>query len=307
MRRALLGASLLGVLCLAGACSAPAPRAGMRRLDELPPRFAESWRAWLEQDPAWPEIRAEALSEPALARFLVDNLTRQMMGNYADSRLAPLGDARIGRFERARADLLVMHDYSVPVLVELLAIGNSQVDALVTDLLLAIGRPAIMPLVSLLERKEPNEARMRAARLLGDLPYALADEDAVRAALIRRLAEDSEWLVRSKAASALGERGARDRRTADTREALIRGLDDEDHAVTRSSALALRTLRDPQAIPALIVYLERTVLEGDVISLRAVQRTLRSLSGEPRDMRPRGWRAWWRDHRPAPVHSRTLR
>ncbi len=301
----MLGASLLGVLCLVGACSAP--RAGMRSLDELPPRFAESWRAWLEQDPTWPEIRAEALSEPALARFLVDNLARQMMGNYGDSRLMTLDDARLGRFERARADLLVMHDYSVPVLVELLAIGNSQVDALVTDLLLDIGRPAIVPVVSLLEREEPNEARMRAARVLGDLPHAPADEDAVRAALMLRLAEDPEWLVRSNAASALGKRGARDRQTTDTRKALIRGLTDEDHAVTRSSALALRTLQDPEAIPALIKYLERVVRDGDIISLRAAQRTLRSLTGEPVDKDPRGWRAWWRDHRPRPAGVRTPR
>jgi HEAT repeat protein len=75
--------------------------------------------------------------------------------------------------------------------------------------------------------------------------------------------------------------------------------------VTRASALALGILQDPEAIPALIVYLQRVLFDGDVVSLRAAQRTLLSLSGEAVGKNPREWRAWWRDHRPAPVHART--
>lgn len=301
MKRMVLAASLLAAV----ACSAP--RAGMRSLDELPPGYAEAWRAWLEADPAWPDIRAKALYDPPLARFLVDNLARQMMGSFGDSRVATLEDERLGRFERARANLIIMQEYSIPVLVELLAIGNSQADALVSDLLAEIGRPAILPVADLLEREEPNEARMRAARVLGDLPHALADEDAVRAALARRLAEDSEWLVRSVAATALGKRGARDRQTAVTRKALVFALIDEDEAVPRSAALALGTLQDPEAIPALIDYLDRMARTGDIVSLRAAQVSLRRLSGEPVAKDPRAWRAWWRDHRPAPVGARVPR
>ena len=269
-------------------------------MEELPEGYAEAWRLWLADDPSWPEARTAATRDERLASFLVDNIAREMMTAYGNGEIATIGAEGHGRFERARADLIVMREHSVPALVELMGVGNSQVDLLVSDILREVGRPAIPAVLEQPAREDREEARMRAAKLLGDLPHALDREPEVRTALERRLADDPVWIVRAKAAEALGKRGTRDRQTAHTRRALASALGDDDVGVSRSAALALERLDDPAAIPALINYLQRAIADADIVTLRVAQRALKSLSGEPDERDPAGWRAWWREARPAP-------
>ena len=86
-----------------------------------------------------------------------------------------------------------------------------------------------------------------------------------------------------------------------TRQVLSRALTDAEPEVARAAAFALARLGDPQAIPALLNYLERSDRRADLLSYEACQRALRALSGTAEAWTPRQWRDWWRLHRPAPA------
>lgn len=283
----------LALASLAACAASPARTGSVRRLDELPPAHAELWRAWTEDSADWPSYRRRALADPALAGFLVDNLVLQMVRAYDRADLTNLDRAKVGPFERARAELLVLHEYSTPVLVELVGVADSVVAGLAAGLAREIGLEAVAPTVELLASRD-ERTRLRAAELLADLPYAFGDEEHVRAALVERLERDPSWLVRGEAARALGRRGRGAPDAAPARAALVRGLFDDDPAVRRRSAGALADLADPAAIPALVDYLERSLTDGSGPDMRAAEDALFALSGERRSKGVREWRAWWR-------------
>jgi len=283
-------------MALACSCAAqPAKPAPVRPLAELPESHRALWEAWLARDPDWPSKRARALADPALTEFLVQNLLRVLMGTYDQAGFTTLARERLGSFERARAELIVLDAASVPYLVELMGIADSAMGDLCASILEEIGRPAVVPVTALLGRG--NQARMRAADLLGRLPSAGEAEPEVFAALARSLAEDPFWIVRSEAAQSLGQRGTRAAATAPTRAALSAALAaDADSGVREAAARALVQLEDPAAIPALIEYLERAMRDSDLRSLQIAQASLRRLSGVQQTLDPAGWRAWWRSN-----------
>lgn len=287
----------LPTLLLVLACAAPEPTGEVRRVGELPPEYRDTWMAFVDEDPAWPEIRGRALEDPRLTSFLVDNLARVMLRAYRGGAIGGAHDPSVGPFERARAELARIGAPAVPTLAELMAIGDGTAAHLCGELLAEIGSPALGYVGGLLDRDAAQE-RARAADLLGRLPHAGEGEEALLEALAARLADDPDWSVRKASAEALGHRAARHRVVDPTRRALSAALTDEDGEVARAAAFGLARLGDPQAIPALLNYLERTQRAADLLSHEAGQRALRALArtGEPRS--PREWRDWWRANRP---------
>lgn len=273
----------------------------VRPVEELPAAYAELWRAWLADEPDWPGRREQAREQPELLAFLIDNLIRQMVRGYDRSEVTVRRSEALTPFDRARGELIVLGDASGPVLAELMGVADAVVGGLAAGLLKDIGRPAVLPTAGQLDA-ERDVARMRAAELLAELPYAPGpgDEDLVRAALVERLADDPSWLVRAKAAEALGRRGASDRETATARRALCGALADPEPTVVVRASQALVVLEDPEAIPALINLLERKARASDVGGLRAAQAALQALSGQREDRDVSEWRAWWVEHRPPP-------
>ncbi len=293
-----------GILWIAGslaawaACTTPSKepqRASSVPAGELPASHRELLAAYGAGRATWEQERELLLADPALERFLVENLVIEMMRAFAAST-GPDAERARSAFDRAQAELVRLPDASVPVLAGLLEIADEVTSVLAMQTLERIGRPALPAALQSCASPTPT-ARRRAAHLLGRLPPATAGEDAAGQALALLLARDPEWIVRAEAALSLGARAARDRATEPARKALEAGLEDPDPAVCRSSARALIDLGDPLAVPALIRSLEVAAREGEPRMVQACQAALRGLTGETRPLDFDGWRNWWLDHR----------
>lgn len=298
-------ALVVGVLG-AAACGTPraaddGARVGVLRTDELPPREREVWEAWQRGGGRWELVREDVRRDPALTRFLVDNLVRTLVKSYDRSHLASVGQ-KSGPFERAADELVEFAPAATPVLVGLLAVRDGIVAFLAADVLARIGLPAVEPCARLLDDREP-ETRRRAAELLGRLPHAAAGEIAVEEALAARVKSDPEWIVRAEAARALGARGARHAHKGFALGVLTRALGDADAAVLQSACAGLVTLGERRAVPALARALQPVSQRGDLKGLETVQAALRALTGMPRSLSPEEWLAWYDAHPPPPVKA----
>jgi len=280
----------LCALTLAFAPACQSPGAELRPVAELPESYRVTWEAWLAADPNWEARRERIRVDPGLRRFLIDNLIIQLVRSYDRAELSNV--ERVGRFDRARAELLQWKSDAAPVLVELLAVADGVVGPLVGGLLVETGREALAPALELLERRELL-ARMRGATLIGKLPHGLKDEAHIQSELARLAAGDESAVVRGKAVEALARRGARDRDTSFAGGKLVDALRDADSLVAREAALGLARLADPRAVPALIAYLERCRLAGDVVGLEAAVDGLRTLTGADFRSDARAWQRWW--------------
>ncbi|MBK7643627.1 MAG: HEAT repeat domain-containing protein [Planctomycetes bacterium] len=290
MRHLAIPFLILGV----AACAAPRGPADSGRVvreDELPAREREVWESYHAGGPAWELERERVLADPGLARFLVDNLVREMVQSYDHSRLASSGE-RAGPFERACDELVRCAGASTPVLAEMLALRDGIVSFLAADLLARIGASALEPVRAKLGSGQA-EVRRRAAELLGRLPNAGAAEGRVEEGLGALAERDPAWIVRAQAAQALGARGAQHAHKGYAAGVLARCLADPDPAVVESATKGLRALAEPRAIPILIDALERSSSSGNVSALHAAQDALRALSGEQADRSPAEWRRWW--------------
>jgi HEAT repeat protein len=272
----------------------------MRRVGELPEAYRETWVAWVEDKPNWPELREAALADERLTAFLVDNLARVMLRAYRAGAIANANSLEVGPFERARAELRRLGGASVPTLAELMAMGDGTAAHLCAEVLTDIGRPAVSYVAMLLDRESATE-RARGADLLGKLPYFGDGEPDLRTALVERLDDDPDWQVRKASAEALGRRSTRDIETGQARAALSRALSDGDPEVARAAAFGLGRLGDPGAIPALLNYLERADRAADLVSYEAAQRVLRALTRSTKARTPREWRDFWRNRRVQPA------
>jgi hypothetical protein len=287
-----LAPALLGFFV---ACAAPAQPGAGRVVPEqqLPARERAVWECYHAGGAAWELERERVLADPQLARFVVDNLLRELIRSYDRSHLARAGE-QPGPFERAGAELVLLAPCSTPVLAEALALHDGVVAFLAADLLLRIGAPALEPVSAKLGHPEP-EVRRRAAELLGNLPHAGEGEARIEERLGGLAERDTAWIVRAQAAQALGARAARHTHKGYAAGVLARCLCDADPAVAERAATGLRTLAEPRVIPILIDALERNAARGDLAALRATRASLRELSGEKRDRTPEEWRDWWRE------------
>ncbi len=138
---------------------------------------------------------------------------------------------------------------------------------------------------------EDARSRRAALRVLAATPARL--ESLVPSVL--PLLSDASWLVRLEAARAL--RHAPDEPAL--REALVRGLGDDDLLVARAAALSLARPGVLEPMPPLIEFLERASEAHDPHAIAAALEALRRASGR-RDLPPDAgqWRSWLEQSRP---------
>lgn len=277
-------------------CTSPGgttPRS-LTPISEMPQEDRELLLAYGRGGAQWARLREELVEDPDRARWMCENLVLELFRAYDRSRLAGIGDER-GPFERARAELVLLHDHSVVLLVELLSARDGVVPVVCADVLTRIGEPAVPEVAAALGHPDPRARRM-AAEILGSLPNVGREEDDLQVRLAEVVAGDPEWIVRAQAVRALGLRGANHRTPLIARRGLLTALVDEDPAVRREAAAALAGLGDPAAVPALLNYLERSVSALDPRGRDAAQAALEVLTGTDERRDSRGWREFWREH-----------
>ncbi len=284
------------LLAALAACASSTDRAsssggaGVVPLEALPVEYRAAWEAWQKGDSAFELERARVERDPALARFVVDNLVREMVRAYERNAFARPG-GEPGRFERAQADLVALTNTSGPVLAELLRAKDGVVAFLAADRLLAIGAPAVAHVVVLLE-DERAETRRRAAELLASLPHAGTAEIAVQQALAAHIERDLEWTVRAESARALGSRGSRHDHKGFAMGVLLRAGRDPDRTVASSAAEGLARLDEVRAIPRMADLLEYAAGNGEPAVVAAFERALGTLAGDTIRRSPAVWRTF---------------
>lgn len=289
------------VLALVAACAAPQkkPSSGAGApgrvvgVGELPKEHADLLAAYGKGGEAWEAARERALADDALTRFLVENLTLEMVRAQRalggkDSRRAQAA------YDRSRLELVRFGERAVPSLVAFLEVADAVGATEAADVLERIGRPAVRATVELLERDAP-ETRRRAAALLARLPHSGSgrEEAEIRAGLVELSEEEPEWIVRAEVARALGGRGSRDSVSEPWRNALQAMLLDSDAAVVEAAAQGLVKLGDTRAVPRLIDLLERTSRQGNLRAFQAAQGALVALTRETEKTSVEEWRRWW--------------
>ncbi|MBL8861475.1 MAG: HEAT repeat domain-containing protein [Planctomycetes bacterium] len=285
------GLLALTFLCAcAGAPRQPSSEARVVPLTELPAAHRAAWEAWLRGSAHFELERAHVERDPELARFVVDNLVRELVRGYERNAFARPG-GEPGRFERAQADLVAFADASSPVLAELLRAPDGVVAFLCADRLVAIGARAVPHVTPLLSDARP-ETRRKAAELLGRLPHAGAAEVAVQEALAQRAEHDPEWPVRAEAARALGARGRAHTHRGYAMGVLLRVVRDPDRTVAASAAEGLALLGEQRAIPRLAAEMERAAGRGEPAVVSAIERALRTLAGDGKRRSAAEWRAY---------------
>lgn len=290
------------IASLACACSAPSTKtdpqgeARVVPIAELPASQRAAWEAWQKGGAVWEIERERVKRDPELARFVVDNLVREMVKTYDRSGFARPGGAP-GRFERAQEDLVELGPHSAPVLAQLLDVPDGIVAFLASDRLIALGASSI-PLVTPLLAAQRPETRRRAAELLGRLPHAGAGEVAVQKLLAGRVERDAEWSVRAESARALGTRGQAHDHKGFAMGVLVRALRDDDPGVATNAARALETLGEPAAIPKMIAPLEAAAAAGRPGVVQAIEQTLGVLAGDGKRRSIAEWRRFDAAQRP---------
>lgn len=259
-------------------------------LEALPVEYRSAWEAWQKGDSAFELERARVERDPALARFVVDNLVREMVRAYERNAFARPG-SEPGRFERAQQDLVALANSSAPVLAELLRAKDGIVAFLAADRLMAIGAPAVAHVVPLLD-DERAETRRRVAELLGQLPHAGSGEIAVQQALAEHVEHDAEWTVRAESARALGSRGSGHDHKGFAMGVLLRAGRDADRTVATSAAEGLARLGELRAIPRMADLLEYAAGKGEPAVVAAFERALSTLAGDTVRRSPTAWRAF---------------
>ncbi len=295
-RAAILLLALAAAGCTAGGGGKSGASARMVKPAELPERQREVLEAWKVGGEAWANQRAAIESDPELARFLVDNLVVQMVRSFDRSALGSAVRPE-SPFSRAQAELIRLPGSSVPVLVELLLVGDDIVAFLAADTLKHIGAAAVDPVAAKLGAAQP-ELRRRVVELLEALPESPTDEPAILGRLGRIAERDDAWIVRAQAVRSLGARAARRTQKGFAAAVLARALADPDPEVQKTALEALAVLGDSTAVPALIRRLERAANEGDLPALHAAQAALRRLTGEQRDLDPEDWWKRWSTREP---------
>ena len=270
----------------------PLERPRVLRTDELPERERAILSAWRAGGAQWAELEPSVLANPDERSFLVDNLVRDLVRHFEQSKLAGIGEAD-GTFERSRAQLVRMPADSTPLLVELTAKGDGVVAYLSADLLIAIGPGARAPVAA--RCSEPSASvRRRMVELWGKLP---AGETPIPTAEWERLGalarHDPEWLVRGEAQSSLASIGAQQQNKGFVAGILRQGLADPDLAVAQKAAEGFGVLGEPRAIPWLIDGLIPLERKGAAAAVKAGRKSLEALSGERRDRSLAEWQEWW--------------
>lgn len=299
-----LAALLMAAGCtalLAAGCTVPAeePTPVLRASSQLPEAERRLLEAWRSRGSDWPLVREQALEDPRLASFLVDNALLDLIRAWQRGEFT---FTEAGGYEEVRAEVLALGAAAAPSVAALLGLGNGYGPAIASDVLLRLGPAGARALLAEVAPDRSALVRGQALDLLGGFAPLGADLEAqVRTAAIDALARDPEWIVRERAARTLARRAAGGRQgedaTLDAVGALSRGLRDADPAVVRAAAVGLGLVGDRRAVPALVNHLERVLRGDDLAAARAAQRGLETLTGATGPRTPAQWRDWLRDAR----------
>lgn len=299
-----LAALLMAAGCtalLAAGCTVPAeePTPVLRASSQLPEAERQLLEAWRSRGSDWPLVREQALEDPRLASFLVDNALLDLIRAWQRGEFT---FTEAGGYEEVRAEVLALGAAAAPSVAALLGLGNGYGPAIASDVLLRLGPAGARALLAEVAPDRSALVRGQALDLLGGFAPLGADLEAqVRTAAIDALARDPEWIVRERAARTLARRAAGGRQgedaTLDAVGALSRGLRDADPAVVRAAAVGLGLVGDRRAVPALVNHLERVLRGDDLAAARAAQRGLETLTGATGPRTPSQWRDWLRDAR----------
>jgi hypothetical protein len=237
----------------------------------------ESWRLYVDRDPAWPRAKHEWLARgDGACSLLVENLMAEIV--RASDRNDP------ERTERAAKELGEIGVRALPHLAQAVRIGDDVVAKRFAAVVARIGPPAVPPLIDLLPR-EAARTRIRWIDVLGDI-----GDPRAAPALARECRSHEDWRVRASAAAALGRTGG-----SGALEALLGASRDSDPFVRARAAASLGKLGDARAVDALVDLLETSHASGDPaqsIVARESGAALRSLTGQHFRDDPRPWREW---------------
>ncbi len=283
-------------------CKGAAPTGRLVPVGELAEQDMSLLAAYGAGGLEWERARERALTNPAQARFLVDNIAREMV--LAWERVDGIGMAdpnspNARAFKRAQEELVEMRSASTPLLVGMIESGDGVLAFLGKETLLRIGAEAIPATLPLLTADE-DLARQRAAELLAEIgPAEAGVEGAVQAQLLEALDADRSWMVRAQVAKALGARAAYVSDREDLAIALQAATTDADLAVAGEAARALAMADDPRAFLAVVALLDRSQGAETGYGSRAAQEALLRLSGSTRARSAKQWREWWRENGPS--------
>jgi hypothetical protein len=283
---------------------------GMIAVGDLPEKYIDLLEAWKHGGFVWEVKRSEALSDPELAAFLVDNLIVLLVDEYRSiqagirDRGGAVALAKNVAFERATEELVICGTPAAEALAETLALTGDNFAILAKDVLMKLGTAGAPPVAKLLER-EKAAVRFRAADALGRLPGAGEQEADVLARMRSAATADESNLVRVRATTSLGERGlwsqvGRSTGNVDLepyRLALEQCLVNSSEEVRIAAANALRTLGDRRAIKALIGSATAAGKADQTPELRQHVATLKALAGVDNGWDMIEWERWWNENR----------
>lgn len=284
-------------LLVAGCSAAPNERPETVAFEELDDRRRELVLAYGEGGERWEAAFEDALGDERLERFLVINLTQNLVRHFESGELLRAG-APDSPYERARSALARLGPRSAAFLARMVAEGPDDIVAEAgADTLASMGDVALEPLLELMAVPEAD-TRRRACASAGRL--ARLDERAesrLADALVERAANDPAWIVRAEAVRACGSRvvGHGAVHASPYAAALADGLDDPDPAVVGIAADGLGRAGIVAAVPALVGALGR--MQGQVGAFDRIQRALGALVGERGARDPQQWWALWLERR----------
>ena len=282
---------------------------GMVAVENIDEKYVDLLAAWRQGGFVWEIKRSEALGDPELTTFLVDNLLVLLFEEYRGiqkgiaQRGGAVSLAKNPIFERTREELILCGPPAADALAETLALADDLLATLAKEVLMQMGTAAAPPVSALLDR-EKAAIRFRAAESLGRMPSAGMSEAAVLRRLGRAAQEDASDLVRVKATTAIGERGLWSQigrptdeiNTEPYRLELETCLGNSSEDVRIAAAKAMRNLGDRRGIGALIAAATAAGKAERSLELKAHVDTMVSLAGVDHGWDMNKWRLWWRDN-----------
>ena len=176
---------------LAAGCTVPAeePTPVLRTSSQLPEAERQLLEAWRSRGSDWPLAREQALEDPRLASFLVDNALLDLIRAWQRGEFT---FTEAGGYEEVRAEVLALGAAAAPSVAALLGLGNGYGPAIASDVLLRLGPAGARALLAEVAPDRSALVRGQAFDLLGGFAPLGADLEAqVRTAAIDALARDT--------------------------------------------------------------------------------------------------------------------
>ena len=283
---------------------------GMVAVDNLDEKYSDLLLAWKQGGFLWEVKRSQALGDPELTTFLVDNLLVLLFDEYRAIQVnsaVPGSVTTLARnpvFDRTCNELILCGEPAAEALAETLALSGDLMADLSQEVLMKMGAAAAPPVCALLDR-EKAAVRYRAASSLGRLPSAGMSEAAVLQRMGKAARDDASDLVRVKVTESIGERGlwsqmgrpTADIDTAPYRLELEACLANSSETVRIAGAKAMESLGDRRGIGALIQAAAAAGTADRTRELKTHADTMAALAGVDHGWDMNKWRLWWRDNK----------